>query len=73
MTNGEGSFKMTVLRAPDELDDIIADLSVSAKVHFFLHFLSKNISGARRNLILKNTMSELKSKVFGEFSKNGKC
>ena len=43
----------TVLRAPKELGDIIADLGFSARVHFFLKFLSKNIPGARRIFIFK--------------------
>ena len=39
-----------------ELEAKIADLSVSAKVHFFLKFLSKNIFNFLRNLILKILM-----------------
>ena len=50
---------LTYLRAPTELDNIIADLEFSAKVHFFLIFLSKNISGARQNLIFKIDACEL--------------
>ena len=50
---------LTYLRAPTELANIIADLEFSAKVHFFLKFLSKNISGARQNLIFKIDACEL--------------
>ena len=38
LSNGSSEFKMTYLRAPAELDNIIADLGFSAKVLFFLYF-----------------------------------
>ena len=59
VSNLGSRFKMTYLRAPEELDDIIADLGFSAKVLFFLIFLLKNISGARRNLIFEIAVCEL--------------
>ena len=38
VTNVGCKFKLTFLRAPEELDDIIADLDVSARVDFFAEF-----------------------------------
>ena len=38
VTNVGCKFKLTFLRAPEELDDIIADLDVSARVVFFAEF-----------------------------------
>ena len=59
MSNVSHNLYLTYLRAPTELANIIADLEFSAKVHFFLIFLSKNISGARQNLIFKIDACEL--------------
>ena len=52
-------LKMRFLRAPVELDDKKRDLGFSAKVHFPVLRISKNISGARRKLILKMRVCEL--------------
>ena len=67
VSNGELNFKSTVLRAPKELDDIIADLSFSARVYFFLIFLFENICGARRKIMLLFWMFELRRETFENF------
>ena len=59
VTSVRSNFKLTFLRAPEELDDIIADLDVSAGVVFLLHFLFQNFPSARQNLIFKIGMFEL--------------
>ena len=53
ITEITANFKLSYLRAPKELGNKMPDLNVSGKYYSFLHFLSKNISGAQRNLILK--------------------
>ena len=59
VTNGACNFKSTYLRAPAKLDDKMADLAFSARVVFFLKFLSKNIFSARRKLFFKIDTLEL--------------
>ena len=53
ITEITGNFGVSYLRAPMELGNKMPDLIVSAKSYSFLQFLSKNISGAQRNLIFK--------------------
>ena len=59
VSNGERNFKMTYLRAPEELDAKIADLSFSARVVFLCKFLSSETFYFSRNLILKISACEL--------------
>ena len=51
---------MTYLRAEAELDNIIADLSFSAKTYFCMKFLFQNFHSASRNLIFKSFSFELR-------------
>ena len=45
VSNGKVKFKMTYLRAQEELANNIPDLEFSAKRYFLFNFLSKNIHG----------------------------
>ena len=49
---------MRFLRAPAELDNIVADLGFSARVHFFCNFFKKFHSSSK-NLILNFGVFEL--------------
>ena len=59
LSNLGSNLFLTYLRAPSTIFDIIAYLSFSAKVLFFLKFLWQNFFGARRNFILKIDACEL--------------
>ena len=64
------NFKLIFLRAPEEFDDIIADLDVSARVVFFVNLLFQNFPSGRQNLIFKIGMFELilqPRKIFHRF------